>query len=97
MGPGVANRGAGNRGRLCRGQGHDCRAARPVGEAEAALSVEAACPADACPMDRAGVRQSSARESCAGSQVLQSREQGHSGVDAASATVGTSSSAGLFW
>ena len=30
MASSVANRGAGNRGRLCRGQGHDCRAARPV-------------------------------------------------------------------
>ena len=48
------------------------------------------------PMDRARVRQSSAGKSRVGSQIFQSREQRHSRVDAASATVGTSSSAGLF-
>ena len=51
----------------------------------------------ACPMDRTRVSQSSAGKSRVGSQILQSWEQRHSGVDSASATVGTSSCAGLFW
>ena len=76
MASGAANRGGGNRGRLCRGKRRVRCAAQSVGEAEAAFSIEAARLACACPMDRARVRQYSAWKSRVGSQILQSRSKG---------------------
>ena len=90
MASGAKNRGGWNRGSLRRGQEPDRRAARSVGEAEAAFSIEEARLVFTCPMNRAQVCQSSARKSCVGGQIFQSREQRHGGVNPASATMGTS-------